>query len=58
MSLWKRQLYNNDATTGWRQDAMQVADICKRLFRLLDDFFEIWFLGRENAKFDDKKIKR
>ena len=39
--FWKRQFYKHDATTGWRQDAMQVADICKRLFRLLDDFFEI-----------------
>ena len=39
--VWKRQFYKQDASLVWRQDAIQVANICKRLFRLHDDFFEI-----------------
>ena len=55
--VWKRQFYKQDASTVWRQDAIQVANICKRLYRLNDDFLRFWFLGRENAKFDDKKTQ-
>ena len=39
--VWKRQFYKQDASLVWRQDAIQVANICKRLYRLHDDFFEI-----------------
>jgi len=39
--VWKRQFCKQDASTVWRIDAIQVANICKRLYRLHDDFFEI-----------------
>ena len=41
--IWvlKRQFYKQDASTVWQIDAIQVANICKRLYRLHDDFFEI-----------------
>ena len=34
------QTWRNDK---WRQDAIKVADICKRMFRLLDVFFQTLF---------------
>ena len=39
--VWKRQFYKQDASTVWQPDVIQVANICKRLYRLHDDFFEI-----------------